>query len=279
MKTLLVHLDASPRSALRLAVAHRLAREHAARLTAMYAVMPTLLATAWVASEAMSAAVDLFADLDREQRQRARAMFDREAAGDPAMSWVDAGDGPMEMALGQQALFADLLVLGQADAKDTKSGAVPVDLVPTLILQSGKPALVLPYAGEFDTIGREMLVAWKSTRESARALSAALPWLSKAARVHIARPAPAGPDAQAQADAEAAALDQWLRLHGVGAAVSHATVVEGEVGEALLSLAADTRADLLVMGCYGHSRMRELVLGGATRTVLASMTLPVLMAH
>ena len=276
MKTLLVHLDASPRSALRLALAHRLAREHSAHLTAMYAVMPPLLANAWVSGEGLAAAVELFADLEREQRERARAIFEQEAAADPALQWADAEAGPLETALLRQALFADLLVLGQADASDARTGAVPPDLVPTLVMQSGKPALVLPYAGQFDRLGREVLVAWKPTRESARALAAALPWLRKAERVHIATSMPPhGPEGRA----DAAALGQWLRWQGVEAAPSYRQVQEADVGDALLSLAADTRADLLVMGCYGHSRTREWVLGGATQTVLRSMTLPVLMAH
>jgi nucleotide-binding universal stress UspA family protein len=79
---------------------------------------------------------------------------------------------------------------------------------------------------------------------------------------------------------QAGALEDYLRLHGVEAPIQRrAAVPSGEPGEGLLSLAADAGADLLVMGCYGHSRTRELVLGGATRTVLQSMTLPVLMAH
>ena len=80
--------------------------------------------------------------------------------------------------------------------------------------------------------------------------------------------------------AAADSLEGYLRLHGVAAPIQrHGAVASSSAGDGLLSLAADVGADLLVMGCYGHSRARELVLGGASRTVLKSMTLPVLMAH
>jgi nucleotide-binding universal stress UspA family protein len=147
--------------------------------------------------------------------------------------------------------------------------------VPSLITDSGKPTLVLPFIGRFEAAAADVLIAWKPTREAARAVAAALPWLRQAARVHVAH----RPESDEEDNDRGAALEHWLRLHGVTAPIQPHRFDSGEVGEALLSLAAETSAGLLVMGCYGHGRAREWVLGGASRVVLASMTLPVLMVH
>ncbi len=274
MKSILVHLDASPRSAVRLALAHRVALEHGARLTAMYAVLPSMLAVPWVSAEGMSTAASALFDFDRQQRDRAHALFEREAGGGP-MQWLEASFEGLSFTFLQAALFADLVVLGQSDTSDAQTGTLPADFVPSVIADSGKPTLVVPCVGPADQVGRQVLLAWKPTREAARAATAALPWLRKAAAVHVA----SQPELESDPRAEIAALQDWLHLQGVSAPLHLHTLGMGDVGEGLLSLAADTAADLLVMGCYGHSRAREMVLGGATRTVLRTMTLPVLMAH
>ncbi|MDP3821409.1 MAG: universal stress protein [Burkholderiales bacterium] len=273
MKSILVHLDASPRAAARLAVAQDLARQHGAELTALYGVLPSLLATPWLAGDGMAYAASMLADLDAEQAARARASFDQ-AARRGEIGWADGGSAPYASLL-RQALTSDLVVLGQADASDDLTGGLPPDLVTSLITDSGKPTLVLPYIGQFEAAAADVLIAWKPTREAARAVAAALPWLRLAARVHVA----SRPEGDEDDSDRGAALEHWLRLHGVTAPIQPHRLGDGEVGEALLSLAADTGAGLLVMGCYGHGRAREWVLGGASRVVLASMTLPVLMVH
>jgi nucleotide-binding universal stress UspA family protein len=141
-----------------------------------------------------------------------------------------------------------------------------------VLIESGKPAIVVPAVGSFGTLGERVLIAWKPGRESARALAAAMPILQRAASVHYV--------VDGRCEWAAAELGGCLRAHGVKAPLKrHAALDAAAPGESLLSLAADCDADLLVMGCYGHSRAREWAMGGATRTVLASMTLPVLMAH
>ncbi len=272
IKRILVVLDASPRSAERLRLAQAMARAHEAEVTVLYAVLPTLLATPWAANEGMASAARLMAEIDEEQRQRARAVFD--AAGDAdRLRWLDGGDAPFSLLL-QQAFTHDLLVLGQSDRSDGRTGAVPVDLVPDALIDSGRPTLLVPAFGAFDSTDGPVLVAWKPTREAARAVAAAMPWLRRAPQVHLATQAGPGADG-----AEWEALLRWLQLHGVRGTVQQHQLGPGDVAESLLSLAADLGAALLVMGCYGHNRAREWVLGGATRTVLRTMTVPVLMAH
>jgi nucleotide-binding universal stress UspA family protein len=275
MKSILVHLDASPRSARRLALAHRLAREHGAELTVVFAVLPAMVAVPFAAAEGAYAAASLLEETDRQLRLRAREMFEREAVAGVPMHWVEIRHDTLEVAMAEHALFADLLVLGQHDADDRETGPVPRGLVASLVHDSGKPALVVPAQGEVAMPGRRLLIAWKPTREAARAVAAARPWLLAADEVHVACTLARRDDERTGT----AALERWLRRSGVTAPIrSHGLAGTG-IGEALLSLAADTGADLMVMGCYGHSRARELVLGGVTRTVLRAMALPVLMAH
>ena len=140
---------------------------------------------------------------------------------------------------------------------------------------SGKPALILPLAGDFGAPDRDVLIGWNATPQAARAVTAALPWLHIARRVQVLEfagtpaPHPAG-------DLD---IVQYLRLHGIESTLHRDHAAPIDAGEVLLSFPSAIGANLLVMGCYGHHRTRELVLGGASRTVLGAMTLPVLMAH
>jgi nucleotide-binding universal stress UspA family protein len=278
VRSILVHIDGSPRSAVRLALARRWSDRLGCELEAVLAVAPSL-ADMPVAYGAGAEAASMMLQLDADRRHRARETFRQEAerSGLP-MRWTELDQEVTQHAVVRRALYADLLVLGQYDPHDTLAWGVGVDFVPTLIESSGRPALVLPYVGDWaaaaDTLGREVLIAWKPSREAARAVSAALPWLRQARNVHLMSAGADGEPPEAFDE-----LKAHLGRHGVTAGL-HAHRAPGrDVGENLLSLAADVGADLLVMGCYGHSRTREWLLGGVTRTVLQSMTLPVLMSH
>jgi len=145
-----------------------------------------------------------------------------------------------------------------------------------MLIDSGKPVLVVPYIGpQGSSIGRTVMIAWKETRETARAVAAALPLLQQAQRVHVAT----WGDEHAVERRRMPELLAYLGRHGVEAVPHHYGDEPGSVGETILSAVADLDADLLVMGGYGHSRAREWILGGATRTILESMTVPVLMSH
>lgn len=276
MKHILVHLDASPRSAVRLAFAQALATRHEARLTALYGVVPGLLASPWGTGDGLVAMARELLELDVQQRERAEALVRQAASRDGQVSpvWVDAGSSPYWTML-QQAPYADLLVLGQDNREDTLTGPRPPDLVPGTLCESGRPTLLIPDAGQFPTEVRRALVAWKPSREAARALAASLPWLLRAEHIDVAL----RPEEGVEGFDHAQSLKQWLQWQGVRAEVRLHRPGPGDIGEALLSLAADADADLLVMGCYGHSRAREWVMGGATQSILRAMTLPVLMSH
>jgi nucleotide-binding universal stress UspA family protein len=277
IRSILVHLDGCERVAVRLRIAHELCRAHEAALTALFAVAPRL--PPLPPGQAHHAAtVPSFEQVDPEHRRLARAMFDHAiASGAHASTWHELAGEPPVSAFIERALYADLMILGQRDPLDAAGLDVPVDFVESVIIDSGKPALVVPYVGEATATPATVLVAWKSTRESARALAASLPFLRRAKQVHVV--ASAGDTAATEL--ALGAIEHSLRLHGVNDVQQHRGLgeLERDAGNGLLSLAADVGADWLVMGCYGHSRARELVLGGASRTILQTMTLPVLMAH
>ena len=275
LKSVLVHLDPSPRSEVRLLIARELAARHAAQLTALYATAPSLLDLPFAMSHDASGAQPALEHLYDSRRTDARRVFERSGTALPEMAWRELEGEPVAAGVARLALLADLLVLGQHDPNDAHAIGVPADFVASVLIASGRPAVIIPFSGAFTTLGREVLVAWKPSRESAHAVWGALPLLQGAQRIHVTAESTT-PDGRAAITE----LENWLRLNEVQAhVVPHAALPSDTPGEALLSLAADTGADLLVMGCYGHSRAREMVLGGASRTVLNSMTLPVLMAH
>lgn len=273
---LLVHMDASPNAARRLATARAIAQTHGAAVTALYAVTPALLMVPF-APEAGPAVANALAEMDGQRRAQAHAVFDAAPAltGVHA-SWAEVEDYPIVPAVIRQALYADLLVLGQHDPEDSESAGVPFDFAEMVMAGSGKPALVLPYAGVAGPVGQIIAIAWKPTREAARAVAAAVPMMQRARRVHVL----AWGDDEEDVKGSRLDLDGYLKLRGIEPVWHRERGEEPHgIGDLLLSRSFDLEADLMVMGCYGHSRAREWVLGGTSRTILQSMTLPVLMAH
>lgn len=269
-RNLLLHIDSSEHSLERLKFAQDIAKSCSARITALYAVTPWLMLYPGPL-EGMSPACAVLSDEDAEKRKRAKASFQAAAASMSNVDWVEGElNSPYEF--GDNALYADLMVLGQRIPSDRD---VPDDFIPSVIMGSGKPAIIVPTGvAHMQVPLKSVLIAWNASRESARALCAALPLLTEGSEVHVAifgEPTDSGPN-------DSIKLENYLRRHDLTPKfhLSHATK---DPGTSLLSLSAELGVDLLVMGCYGHSRVREWVLGGATKTVLEEMSLPVLMAH
>ncbi|WP_137860632.1 universal stress protein [Variovorax sp. 3P27G3] len=270
-KSILLHLDGSARTVERIKLARQLAETFDAEVTARPCTLSALMRYPF-AIEAAAEAVAIMQEIDKAARDKMHATFVTHSADSQRLHWKEPeNDGPWGFA--QRALYADLMILGQRDRNDPMDGELPGDFLPSVLVQSGRPALVLPYAGPIGPIGRNVLVAWKETREAARAVTAALPWLRTASRVHVVA---YGEDAEGSLQC----LQDYLRTEGVANITLHpGGNKDDDAGNKLLSFAADLSADLLVMGCYGHSRAREWVMGGATLSILQWMTLPVLMAH
>lgn len=170
---------------------------------------------------------------------------------------------------------ADLVIAAQTDRGSDSS---PLrDLPERLALGSGRPVLVVPFVSRHSAIGRNVAIAWKAGRESARAVFDALPLLHRANKVHILQIKERGEKEKVRALDNSIVVA--LARHGIKAAVGTSIASDLGVGAEILSRVADLDADLLVMGAYGHSRIRELAFGGVTRYIAQHMTVPTLLSH
>jgi len=276
-KTILVHVDASRHADARIALAVHLAAVHGAHLVgaAMTGVSRFIFhgANVDVARTVLGCQLDVLAG----QANTALARFEALAGAVSGLSFErrlvddDAAGG-----LALQARYADLVVLSQFDAGDPVARIDP-DLQAYVMLNSAGPVLMVPTIGAAADAGSHVLVAWDESLQARRAVANAVPLLRRAATVTLAVFHPAVAGRLAGAD-----IALYLARHGVNVVVRREHNGAGgaaDVGSALLSLASDVGADLLVMGSYGHTRLREVLLGGVTQTVLESMTIPVLMSH
>jgi nucleotide-binding universal stress UspA family protein len=273
-KSIVVHFDASAAARRRLQFAATLAHTYEANVTAIYAVASLGAEYPYIYVIGSAESVAFVRDMEEANLASAKKSFDSVAGADARLRWTAPTTEPLRTIV-RQGRYADLLILGQQDPANPPEACLPSGFVESVLIDSGRPALVIPYVGLPQTFGTVALVAWKNTRESARALNAALPFLRRCERVHVVSWNDSeGDEREAPLD-----IERYLCLHGIGIRLHRRESAPPDVGDALLSLAADISADLLVMGCYGHSRAREWVLGGATRAVLGSMTMPVLMVH
>lgn len=171
------------------------------------------------------------------------------------------------------ARCVDLIITGQANPQhDDKYVS---DILEGFLIDSGRPVLVIPYVGNYENIGENITFAWNASRESARAASAALPVFKLAKKVTVL-----WVNANEEGDdLPGAEIATNLARHGVNVETKHSVSALPEVGDEILSRISDLSSDLLVMGAYGHSRLREFIFGGASHHILRHMTVPVLMIH
>jgi len=282
LRDLLVVLDGSPRDEMKMAVALALADRHEAHITGLCVLEHLLPADM---AFALGGYPDIWAmpEFARQIETAAKARADgveakfREALrrADAKGDWVLETDALLPSVL-RHARCTDLVVLGQYD-HDNPGPAVARGLIEDVMMAAGRPVLVIPYVGTYEHIGANVLVGWSRTRESARALHDALPLMVPQAKVSvlIAETDPSDTDTLPTAD-----VGEHLARHGLQVTAERTVLADRlSAADALLGNAADSGADLLVIGAYGHSRTREMVLGGVTRDILRYMTLPVLMSH
>jgi nucleotide-binding universal stress UspA family protein len=278
-KDLLVVLDAAADTSRRIELAVMLAERFTAHLVGLYPLpSPELPRRAGYADLAVLEPVyHEWRERVLEQAETIRSTFER-LAGQRSLKteWRAVTEGA-EADPALHARHADLTILGQRDP-DNDEMAMLRPQPEQVTFASGRPILVVPYAGRFDSVGRRVLIAWNASREAARATADAMPLLASAETVTVMAVDPQSTP-RGHGDLPGADIALNLARHGVRAQVERTVSAGVPIGETLLSRAADLGADLLVMGAYGHSRVRELLLGGATRSILASMTIPVLMSH
>ncbi|MCX7960770.1 MAG: universal stress protein [Burkholderiales bacterium] len=271
-KTLLVPVDGRPRSLRSLAVASALAERWDAHLVGLF-VQPNVQIPSYVRAEGSAVMID---ELQRKMLEdltaQAKARFDEgiRASGAPRTEWrVDRGEAAVVVA--RHARYADLVIVNQTDPDDDMGSG----FADAILLSVGRPVLIVPYVGDAAVKGEHVLVCWDGGREAARAVTDALPILRAARKVTVLTVnTGAGPSEVPGAD-----IALYLARHGVKAEAARTPAGGIDPGNVILSRAFDYGVDLIVMGAYGHSRVREVLLGGATRAILRQMTVPVLMSH
>jgi nucleotide-binding universal stress UspA family protein len=284
LRDIVVLLDGSTRDEAKLTIAVDLARSHGAHLTGLCPLellLPADMAFALGGYPALWALPEFSRQIEEQARAKAvvtetsfRELVRREGIEG---EWAYE-TGPLLSAVMQRAYTTDLLVVGQTD-QDNPPPAIARTLIEDVLMTAGRPLLIVPYAGQFKTVGENTLIGWTPTRESARAVHDVLPLLMTSAKVTVLTVESPSPERDAGLTA-ATGIAEHLARHGLDVSAARTVVSDGlSPADALLDYASDISADLLVVGGYGHSRTREMIMGGVTRDLLRHMTLPVLMSH
>jgi len=271
IKTILVHVDHVDGTEARIAAAADLAARHDAHLIG-FGVKPPINLPVYAEVPLPSDLIaSLEARVEKDVATAARRFGAATAARAERSEWI-VTDGDPTDALALAARYADLTVIGQPNPDNAP--AEYLNLPDNLVVEAGRPLLVIPFAGVSKPVGNTVVVAWNASRESARAIAGALPILQTARAVHVL-----SVDPETFGEAQGARISAYLSRHGVRAEIVRTAEGDTDVGDILLNATADRGADLLVMGAYGHSRFREVILGGVSRHVIQNMTVPVLITH
>jgi nucleotide-binding universal stress UspA family protein len=276
-KSILVHVDESNHVDARIEIAAKIAMTEDAHLigVAMTGISRFLYQT--MAFNQDASVINPYFDTLRQQAGNALKRFEGIVAKIGVPSYESRlADDEAAGGISLHTRYCDLAVLGQYNPEEFYS-TLNSDLPEYVVMNSACPVLIVPYAGSFKKITDKILIAWNASMEATRTIHNAIPLLKQATMVDLAV---FNPESRADAHGQQPGADiaLYLSRHGITVNVMQETT-DGDIGNALLSLAADLNTDMLVMGCYGHSRFREILLGGATRTILQSMTIPVLMSH
>jgi len=273
-KDILVHVDDAGLNGAHIETALQLAKQHDAHITGLHVLAQPYI-PAYVQAQIGPEVIEMQIEQAREAATVALAEFEKQASS--AGLTVDSVivEGQNDQVLSDHARCADILVIGQNDPDEVQFNG-DKSLPDRLILATGRPVLLVPYAGRYPDIGKTVFVAWDGSRQATRALNDALPILKKAEKVCVLS---INPQSKGLGDAPGAAISLHLARYGINVEADHVVSDEISSADMLLSRAADGGADLIVMGAYGHARWREIVLGGFTQHMLAHMTVPVLMSN
>jgi nucleotide-binding universal stress UspA family protein len=277
-KDILVHIDSSEQSHARLEMAAQIAIQQKAHLTGLY-VLPNLYVPAFQdMAQLPPEYIEQQTEIAEENAKKAELDFnDVVTKAGIAHEWRKDEGVPVDV-IRLHSKYSDLIILGQRNPNNTESFG---DLPDGVILSVGRPVLIVPYATNVTNIGERVMVGWDASAQSARAVHDAIPFMSEAKKVDIiaVNPNKRSGFSDGHGDTPCADISLHLARHGINVEAQSITVDDIGIADILLSRAADKGVDLFVMGAYGHSRWRELVLGGVTAHMLDHMTMPVLMAH
>ncbi|MEQ1715986.1 MAG: universal stress protein [Hyphomicrobium sp.] len=276
-KTILVHVNDERRAARLISFAAEFAETHGAHLIGLFVVPLPVVLNEWP-DIAIAEMIEAQRKAYREEGQRAGELFRQTTARMSKPSeWrlVESQYATVSDALIQHARMADITLALQADHAWHLTHTL--DAADSVVMECGRPVLVIPNDGTLRTVPKHVTVAWNGRRESTRAAFDALPILEQAGAVDVVW---VDPKASGSAgDLPCAELAVTLARHGIKTEAKSVRADDANVGVALLEEVKRAGSDMLVMGAYGHSRLREFVLGGATRNLMRNMPVPVLFSH
>jgi nucleotide-binding universal stress UspA family protein len=275
-KTILLHLTDEKRVPQLIETAADIAKRNGAHVIAVYAMPPVVTydVTGFGASY-----VEMGLQTFRDEAKRIRAAYDRTMQNrsfTAEFRLAESGVASVASTVLEHARAADLIIAGQRDP--ASDFGLLLDVPDQLAMDAGRPVLMLPKDGKFTGFGKNITLAWNGRRESARAAFDALPFLKAANKVRILWVNP-GKEASDVGQVPAAELATALARHSVKA---EAVAIDGgisDIGQFFRSQMTEYNSDMLVMGAYGHSRLREFVFGGTTRDILLNTATPVLLSH
>ncbi len=274
-KDIHVHVDNGDVCIKRLHAAAELTQRLNAHLTGIYVKRPftmPLYAEVPIGDQL----IEQYAQLIEQKQKSARAGFEGACEKyDISTSWRTV-EGRLDLCLAEEARYSDLLILGQADPKDELERNR--GLADQLLLTSGRPCLIIPHIGVEQSLGERIVIAWNGEREASRAIHDALPLLEQSSQVIVlmANPEESNVDFE---DMPGSMISHHLARHNIKVELDIIDVDQAGLCDAILSYVTENNIDLLVMGAYGHSRLREVVMGGMTREILARMSIPLFMSH
>ena len=283
-RTILVHINDERRLPGLLRAATAIAERQRAHLIGLSVIPPINIPATSDLAIAIPAIIEAHRDAYHLEEARMKAVFDKAtqtsaSPGSFTAEWRSLDAYRLASAIQMilpLARAADLIIASQADEQWEHS--LMLDFPDMLATDSGRPVLVIPNAPRADFDMKRILVGWNGRREATRAVFDAIPLLKQAEDVKVLWIDPHD-DTDTAGDLPAADLCTALARHGVKCEETASLSPKLSAGETLLFETTRFGWDMLVMGCYGHSRMREFILGGASRHVLQSMTIPVLMSH
>lgn len=276
-KTILVHCAEQRRLPRVLGPALSIARRSGAHVSGLSILPPVIVEPAFSPGGVVTI-IDSHRKAYEKERLQMRETFEtatREAEVSAEWIALDSGHGAVWKEIVNHGRVTDLIVTAKSDPGWTYSHMLEAPA--ELVLHSGRPVLFVPGSGNHAEFGKKVVIAWNGKRESARAAHDALPLLKMADKVTVLWINP--DDDTTAGDVPGADLCTSLARHGVKCEAATASRPGRNAGETLFGRVRETGADLVVMGCYGHSRMKEFILGGVTRHVFEEMNVPVLMSH
>ena len=278
LKNILLHMDETERCKERLELAIDLAKDHDSHLTGLFVIPEPFIP---IYSEGTYFPQDLIDSLEKENQancETAKKTFvDLTEQHGIHGEWREE-QGSLEHIVARHALYADLTVVTKGSFEDPRNYPNPT-LAENIVMDTGRPVLVIPNAGHFEDFGKRVLVCWNASREAVRAINDAMPFLQKADKVTVLAVNPQEVSSGDHGAIPCADIALYLARHGVKTEAATTQSDISDVGEIILSRAFDIDADLIVAGAFGHSRTREWILGGVSKTLLHDTTVPTFMSH